>query len=56
MGKETYLGDGLYASITGPMIKLRAQQSTGVDFHVYLEPEVFEALKLFAAKAWGGVK
>lgn len=48
---ETYLGDGLYASIHNGMIKLRAPDAYG-DRIVYLEPEVFAELQKFAAKAW----
>jgi hypothetical protein len=35
--RETYLGDGLYASWDGWQIKLRAPRY-GVDHEVYLEP------------------
>ena len=41
--KETYLGDGLYASIDSGMIKLRAPQYDGSDQTVYLEVEVLDA-------------
>lgn len=43
--KEEYLGDGLYASFDGAMIRLRA---AGREHEVYLEPEVFVALVEFA--------
>ena len=46
MSKETYLSDGLYASIVAGMIKLRAPRETG-DHVVFLEPEVLEALNQF---------
>lgn len=39
--KETYLGDGLYASSDGYQIKLRAPRSEG-DHEVYMEPQVIE--------------
>jgi hypothetical protein len=39
MDKETYLGDGVYASFDGYQIWLRAD-----DNRVALEPEVFHAL------------
>src|SRR5882672_311055 len=40
---ETYLGDGLYASFDGFIIKLRAPREGG-DHWVGLEPDVFAAL------------
>jgi hypothetical protein len=43
---ETYLGDGLYASVQGNTIWLRAPQFVG-DHTVALEPEVWEALVQF---------
>lgn len=44
---ETYLGDGLYASFDGFMIRLRAPRGP-VDHEVYLEPEVLKTLMGFA--------
>ncbi len=44
--KETYLGDGLYASFDGYQIKLRAPREDG-DHEVYMEPEVYTALQAF---------
>jgi hypothetical protein len=44
---ETYLGDGLYASFDGWMIRLRAPRLDG-DHWVGLEPEVFDSLLAFA--------
>jgi hypothetical protein len=41
--RETYLGDGLYASFDGFMITLRAPRENG-DHWVGLEPNVFAAL------------
>lgn len=46
--KETYLGDGLFASFDGWMITLRAPRPEG-DHWVALEPEVFAALLEFKA-------
>ena len=49
--RETYLGDGVYASFTGGMIKLRTQRHTDrhdTDDVVFLEPEVLGALVKFA--------
>jgi hypothetical protein len=54
---ETYLGDGLYASLDpGRLIKLRAPRALGVDHWVGLEPEVFLGLCHFAARiGWGNI-
>jgi hypothetical protein len=46
--KETYLGDGLYASFNGWQIILRAPRRGG-DHTVALEPEVYENLTKYAA-------
>lgn len=46
---ETYLGDGLYASFDGFMVKLRAPR-LGMDHEVYLEPEVYDALLKFVER------
>ncbi|HEY2530299.1 MAG TPA: hypothetical protein VGJ20_20575 [Xanthobacteraceae bacterium] len=59
---ETYLGDGLFASLDGGMITLRAPRPAGdhwppradSDHWVGLEMEVFFALIQFAKKeGWG---
>jgi hypothetical protein len=47
--KETYLGDGLYASFDGFMITLRAPREDG-DHFVGLEPLVYAALLEFVKK------
>lgn len=39
---EVYIGDGLYASIEGGVVKLRAPRDGG-DHEVYLEPEVLQS-------------
>jgi hypothetical protein len=44
--KEIYLGDGLYASLDGFMITLRAPRENG-DHFVMLEPNIFAALVKF---------
>ena len=51
---ETYLGDGLYASLTDAnMIKLRAPRN-GVDHWVAMEETVFISLIRFAHEiGWG---
>ncbi len=50
--KETYLGDGLYASFDGWMVTLRAPREGG-DHWVGLEPHVYEALARFVEKSFG---
>lgn len=49
MNKETYLGDGLYASFDGFMITLRAPRAEG-DHWVGLEPDVYAALTEFVRR------
>jgi hypothetical protein len=44
--KETYLGDGLYASFDGYSVILRAPRDHG-DHVVYLEPEVLAGFQRF---------
>ena len=46
--KETYLGDGLYASFDGFSVILRAPRRGG-DHTVLLEPQVYEALTKYVA-------
>lgn len=46
--KETYLGDGLYASFDGFQIILRAPRAEG-DHWVALEANVYSALTEFVA-------
>lgn len=48
MTKETYLGDGLYASWDGHQIILRAPRD-GRDHWVALEPPIYKALIEFVA-------
>ena len=50
--KETYLGDGLYASFDGYMIILRAPRENG-DHWVALEPLVYQELRRYAQYCWG---
>ena len=47
--KETYLGDGCYASFDGYQIWLRAPREGG-DHRIALEPSVYIALVEFANK------
>lgn len=44
--RETYLGDGCYASFDGYQICLRAPREKG-DHLIFLEPEVYRALVAF---------
>lgn len=44
--RETYLGDGLYASFDGWQITLRAPREGG-DHYVALEPQVLEAFERY---------
>ena len=48
MNQETehYLGDGLYASWDGYMVKLRAPRDEG-DHEVYLEPATLQEFERF---------
>jgi hypothetical protein len=52
--KETYLGDGLYASFDGFTVILRAPRNRG-DHWVGLEPQVWNALVEFMAEIKGKV-
>lgn len=49
--RETYIGDGVYASYSGGMIKLRTDRD-GRDEVIWLEPEVFSDLVAFAKQFW----
>ncbi len=53
--KETYLGDGLYASFDGYHIILRAPRY-GVDHHVALEPPVFDELLEYRERIYADAK
>jgi hypothetical protein len=46
IGKETYLGDGLYASFDGWMFCLRAPRADG-DHVVFLDPTTLDAFDEF---------
>ena len=43
--RETYLGDGLYASFDGYQVRLRAPRD-GVDHEVFLESSTLKAFLL----------
>ena len=49
VNKETYLGDGVYASFDGYQIVLRAPRERG-DHFVALDVSVYRALTEFAAR------
>ena len=49
MTKETYLGDGLYASFDGWQIQLRAPRYDG-EHVIYLEPAVVRAFQNYIAE------
>lgn len=51
--RECYLGDGLYASFDGWMIKLRAPRAEG-DHWVMLEPIVLREFERFVAEIRAG--
>lgn len=53
--KETYLGDGLYASFDGYHIILRAPRGYE-DHHVALEPLVFDALLEYRERVYADAK
>jgi hypothetical protein len=55
MTKETYLGDGLYASYDGDQIKLRAPREGG-DHEVYLDIDVMLKLMEFIGQVLHGPK
>ena len=58
MSGETYIGDGVYASFDGYMIKLRTRGETsgGEDNVIYLEPDVYEELVRYANGVEIGIK
>lgn len=47
MDKDTYLGDGLYASFDGFQIRLYATDGVSVSNEVFMEPSVYDALLRF---------
>jgi len=49
---ERYIGDGLYASFDGEMIKLRAPRESGDDV-VYLESSVYREFVAYARQIFG---
>lgn len=55
MTKETYLGDGLYASFDGDQIRLRAPRDGG-DHLVFLEMSVLDAFERYVERLKGGAE
>ena len=45
---KAYLGDGVYAEVENNMIKLNTLE----DHVIYLEPQVYLALTVFATAVW----
>jgi hypothetical protein len=43
---KTYLGDGLYAEVTGGMVRLWCDRASGVH-EVFLEPSVLESFLIY---------
>lgn len=52
--RPTYVGDGVYASYEGGMIKLFTRHETAghPDNVIWLEPETFDALVTFSKQFW----
>lgn len=53
--RETYLGDGLYASFDGYQIRLRAPRGEG-DHEVFLEHQTFLELLKYANVSFHNIK
>ena len=51
--KETYLGDGVYASFDGSTLTLRTPRPTG-DHWVALESDVLDALYIYVERVLRG--
>ncbi len=49
--QKTYLGDGVYADVEHGMIKLTAENGIEATDTIYLDPEVFAALWLWAKRS-----
>jgi len=50
---KTYLGDGVYADISGNRLVLTTEDGIKATNTIFLEPEVWEALKLFIERCEG---
>lgn len=51
-GRDTYIGDGVYASFDGFQIKLRTERD-GRDEIIYLDPDTYTSLVRFAQQFYG---
>lgn len=51
--EKVYLGDGAYAESDGYGIWITTEDGIRTTNRVYLEPEVFVALKAYANRVWG---
>lgn len=49
--EKRYLGDSVYAAIDGGMVQLTTENGAGPTNEIFLELEVFEALKRYVADA-----
>lgn len=49
-GKETYLGDGLYASCDGHQVRLRAPRGEATDHEVFLDATVLKNFEEFVKR------
>lgn len=49
--KKTYLGDGVYAEFEGNSLKLTTENGIETTNTIYLEVEIYHALKQFVAAA-----
>ena len=56
MSEETYIGDGVYASLDRDMIKLRTRREPDVDHVIYLEYQIWQNLVVYGLKCWPQVQ
>ena len=47
---KQYLGDSVYAEVQNGMIRLTTDNDAGASNEIWLEPEVFNALKRYEAR------
>lgn len=50
--RDTYLGDGLYASFDGFQVRVFAFNGVNTTDEVFLEPETYRALVDYANRKW----
>lgn len=53
MNDDVYLGDAVYASTDGYMIKLVANKGSANEHVIWLEPSVYDALVEYVNTVWG---